>query len=59
MMLELKVRGVLKIQEILSLMGTEIVEFQPGIAEIIAFKNFNLTSIIGVKMNIFPLESGF
>ena len=59
MMLELKIRGVLKIQEILSLMGTEIVEFQPGIAEIIAFKNFNFTSLIGIKINFYPLVSGF
>ena len=40
-------------------MGTEIFQFQPGIAEIIAFKNFNFTSIIGVKMNFSPLVSGF
>ena len=40
-------------------MNTEIIQFQPRIAEIIAFKNFNFTSLIGIKMNFYSLVSGF
>ncbi len=40
-------------------MGTEIIQFQPRIAEINAFKNFNFTSLIGIKMNFYPVVSGF
>ena len=40
-------------------MDTEIIQLQPRIAEIIAFKNFNFTSLIGIKMNFYSLVSGF